>query len=170
MTHCQQLRPRRTRTFPTEMRPMFDYEFETVRSCCVKVAVKFERWVQVDGTKTGFSFLFSSCCRPIESGELFWFVLFYTHESRKSRGNGATVKDCRVSQDVLSFTNGSKSGFLDTFSLLSRRNLETHSNKFHHFSSSPFKCILIEKSPAGVNLISSLVVFFSGVGLTVLTT
>ena len=54
MTHCQQLRPRRTRTFPTEMRPMFDYEFETVRSCCVKVAVKFERWVQVDGTKTGF--------------------------------------------------------------------------------------------------------------------
>ena len=71
---------------------------------------------------------------------------------------------------MLPFTNRSKSGFLDTFSLLSRRNLETHSNKFHHFSSSPFKCILIEKSPAGVNLISSLVVFFSGVGLTVLTT
>ena len=71
VTHCQQLRRRRTRTFSTEMRPMFDYEFETVRSCCVKVAVKFERWVQVDGTKTGFSFLFSSCCRPIESGELF---------------------------------------------------------------------------------------------------
>ena len=71
VSHCQQLRRRRTRTFSTEMRPMFDYEFETVRSCCVKVAVKFERWVQVDGTKTGFSFLFSSCCRPIESGELF---------------------------------------------------------------------------------------------------
>ena len=76
MTHCQQLRPRRTRTFSTEMRPMFDYEFETVRSCCVKVAVKFERWVQVDGTKTGFSFLFSSCRRPVESGELFCSLCF----------------------------------------------------------------------------------------------
>ena len=100
MPHCQQLRRRRTikrnegkkrekeetRHFSTEKRPMFDYEIETVRSCCVtqRLPSSLRMGCKLMEPKQDFLFFFispygilSSSAYCVESGELFWFVLFW---------------------------------------------------------------------------------------------